>query len=152
MYRFLLVLHVLSAIALLGPTYLFPALPKLGDTTSVPLLRISQHIERMVIIFVVVQLITGVGLIFTDELQYIRDDFGHYWWLQLSIALFLVAAGIGTGYNAPRVRQALAATEAGDQETAARLMEPVEKITGPVLGVLATVIIVLMVWQPGSGR
>jgi hypothetical protein len=151
MYRFLLVLHVLAAIALLGPTYLFPALPKLGDTTSATLLKVSHHIERMVTLFVVVQLITGVGLIFTDEGSYLRNDFGHNWWLGLSIVLFLVAAGIGTGYNAPRVRQALAASEAGDREGAARLMEPVEKITGPVLGLLATVIIVLMVWKPGRG-
>jgi hypothetical protein len=148
MFTFLLVIHVLAAILLLGPTFLFPALPKLGDTTSVPLLEISHHIERMVSIFVVVQLVTGLGLLFSDEMQYARDDFGGQWWLWVSVLLFLVAAGIGTGYNAPRYRKALAASKAGDQSTAAKLLEPCEKITGPILGVIAVVIIVLMVWRP----
>jgi hypothetical protein len=148
MYTLLLVLHVLAAIALLGPTFLFPALPKLGDATSVPLLKVSHHIERMVMIFVVAQLVTGLGLIFSDELSYVRDDVGRQWWLWVSILLFVVAAGIGTGYNAPRYRQALAAAEAGDQSAAAALLQPVEKVTGPLLGLLAVVIIVLMVWRP----
>jgi hypothetical protein len=148
MYTPMLVIHVLAAIALLGPTFLFPALPKLGDATSVPLLKVSHHIERMVMIFVVLQLVTGLGLIFSDELSYVRDDFGGHWWLWVSIVLFVVAAGIGTGYNAPRYRQALAAAEAGDQSTAATLLQPVEKVTGPLLGLLAVVIIILMVWRP----
>ena len=151
MYTLLLVIHVFSAIALLGPTYLLPFLPQLvGDPTPNPLYRVAMHIERMVSIFVVVQLVTGVGLIFTDELTYIRDDFGRHWWLHLSMTLFVIAAGIGTGYNLPRTRKALAASSAGDTATAEALMAPVEKVTGPLLGVMGSVIIVLMVWQPGT--
>ena len=149
MYTLLLVIHVLAAIALLGPTYLLPFLPKLvASPMPHPVLQVVAHIERMVTIFVVVQLATGVGLIFTDELQYLRDDFGSYWWLHVSMLLFLIAAGIGTGFNLPRTRQALAASTAGDTDRAEALLAPVEKVTGPVLGLLGTVIIVLMVWQP----
>jgi hypothetical protein len=150
MYTLLLLIHIFAAIALLGPTYLLPFLPKLvGSPVPHPVLAVIMHIERMVAIFVVVQLVSGVGLIFTDQLQYIRDDFGSYWWLHLSMLLFLIAAGIGTGFNLPRTRKALAASSAGDTGTAEALLAPVEKVTGPVLGVLGTVIIVLMVWQPG---
>jgi hypothetical protein len=99
-------------------------------------------------IFLVVQLLTGVGLIFTPHNQYIRDDFGKYWWLQTSMLLFVIAGGIASGYNLPRIRKALEASEAGDTTTAATLLAPVEKITGPILGVLGAIIIVLMVWQP----
>jgi hypothetical protein len=149
MYTLLLVVHVLAAIALLGPTYLLPFMPKLvGTPAPHPAMQVIGHIERRVTLFVVVQLVTGLGLIFTDELEYLREDFGNQWWLWVSMVLFVVAAGIGTGFNVPRTRKALEASAAGDSETAAKLIEPMEKITGPLLGVIGTVIIVLMVWQP----
>ena len=72
------------------------------------MLQVSGHIERRVLLFVVVQLVTGLGLIFTDELEYVRADFGGQWWLWVSMALFVVAAGVGTGFNAPRIRKAVA--------------------------------------------
>jgi hypothetical protein len=149
MHTLMLVVHVLAAIALLGPTYLLPVLPKLvGSPTPHPAMQVIAHIERRVMIFVVIQLVSGLGLIFTDELQYVRDDFGSHWWLYVSMVLFVIAAGIGTGLNLPRTRQALEASSAGDTARAQELLDPIEKVTGPLLGVLGTVIIVLMVWQP----
>ncbi len=151
MYTLMLVVHVLAAIALLGPTYLLPFMPKLvGTPTPHPAMQVIAHIERRVTLFVVVQLVSGLGLLFTDELEYLRDDFGAQWWLWVSMILFVVAAGIGTGYNVPRTRKALEASAAGDTETATKLLEPMEKVTGPLLGVLGTVIIVLMVWRPSA--
>jgi hypothetical protein len=148
MFTVLLVIHVLAAIVLLGPVYLNPWLPRIVDTSSVPVLKVMKQIEQTAMIFLVVQLLTGVGLIFTDELQYIRDDFGKYWWLQTSMLLFVIAGGIASGYNMPRVRKALEASEAGDQTAAAAILAPIEKITGPLLGVIGVLIIILMVWQP----
>lgn len=108
------------------------------------------HIEQRVTVFAVVQLVTGLGLIFTDELGYVRDDFLAHWWLWVSMVLFVIAAGIGTGFNAPRVRKAIAASAAGNSAEAEELLAPVDKVTGPILGVVGTVIIVLMVWQPSA--
>jgi len=151
MYTFMLVVHVLAAIALLGPTFLLPALPKLvGSPSPHPVLQVVGHIEQRVTAFAVVQLVTGLGLIFTDELEYVRSDFLGQWWLWSSMALFVIAAGIGTGFNAPRVRKAVAASAAGNSAEAEELLAPIDKVTGPILGVMATVIIVLMVWQPSA--
>jgi hypothetical protein len=151
MYTLMLVVHVLAAIALLGPTYLLPVLPKLvGTPTPHPAMQVIAHIERRVMVFVVVQLVSGLGLIFTDELEYLRSDFASQWWLYVSMVLFVIAAGIGTGFNLPRTRQALEASQAGDAAKAQELLAPVEKVTGPLLGLVGTVIIVLMVWQPSA--
>jgi hypothetical protein len=150
MYRLLLVIHVLSAILLLGPAYLYPFLPRLVDTASVPVLKLMRLIERNFMIFLVVQALTGVGLIFSDGGIGLRNNFGKNWWLQLSMTLFIIAGGIGSGYNMPRVRKALEASEAGNEAEARTLLAPVEKVTGPLLGVIGAIIIVLMVWRPGA--
>ena len=47
------------------------------------------------------------------------------------MAVFFVMAGIGTGFCAPRTPKALAAAKEGDQETARKLMEPVDKVAVP---------------------
>src|SRR5664279_630346 len=105
MFTLLIVIHVLSAILLLGPTYLYPFLPRIVDTSSVPVLTVMKQIEQNVMIFLVVQLLTGVGIIFSSHEAGLRDNFGKNWWLQLSMTLFIIAAGIGSGYNTPRVRK-----------------------------------------------
>jgi hypothetical protein len=150
MFTLLIVIHVLSAILLLGPTYLYPFLPRIVDTSSVPVLKVMKQIEQNVMIFLVVQLLTGVGIIFSSHEAGLRDNFGKNWWLQLSMTLFIIAAGIGSGYNTPRVRKALEASEAGDQAAAKTFLQPVEKFTAPLLSVIMAVIVILMIWKPGQ--
>ena len=60
-----------------------------------------------------------------------------------------VLAGLGTGYAAPRMRKALKAGEAGDAAEVRRLLDPLDKVVGPILGVLTAVIVYLMLVQPG---
>jgi len=57
---------------------------------------------------------------------------------------------VASGYNAPRIRKAYEASEAGDQATATTLLEPLEKFTAPLVSVLMVVIVVLMIWKPGQ--
>ena len=147
MYKFLLFLHVFAAITMLGPTYLLPALAKMrSDPPSVTVLRIEYLIERYVTGFVVVALVTGVGLI--SQSPAVKGHFGDAHWLHLGIFLFVVNAGLGTGYAGPRMKKAIAAGEAGDTAEVRRLLDPLDKVVGPILGVIAAVIVYLMLIKP----
>jgi uncharacterized membrane protein len=147
MYNLLLFLHVLSVIAGLGPTYALPGLMKLrGDPPSAAVLRAEAVISRYATIALAVILVTGIGLISTSP--YVKGQFGDAHWLHLGIALFVVLAGLGTGYAAPRMRKAVAAAEAGDGAGVRRLLDPLDKVVGPILGLLGAVIVYLMLVKP----
>jgi len=147
MYNLLLFLHVLSVIAGLGPTYALPGLMKLrGDPPSAAVLRAEAVISRYATIAVAVILVTGIGLISTSP--YVKGQFGDAHWLHLGIALFVVLAGLGTGYAAPRMRKAVTAAEAGDGAGVRRLLDPLDKVVGPILGLLGAVIVYLMLVKP----
>ena len=147
MFKVLNFIHVFAAIAMLGPTYLLPALMKMrGDPPSVTVLRIEYLIEKYVTGFTVVALVTGIGLISTSPV--VKDNFGEATWLHISITLFLITAGLGTGYAGPRMRKAVKAGEAGDAAEVRRLLDPLDKVVGPILGLLAAAIVYLMVIKP----
>jgi uncharacterized membrane protein len=147
MYKFLLFIHVFATIVMMGPTFVLPATMKMrGEPPNPAVMKIEYVIERYVTWFVVVQLVTGIGLISTSPV--VKDNFGDQHWLHLAIALFVVYAGLGTGLAHPRMRKALKAAEAGDGGEVHRLMDPLDRIVGPVLGVLAAVIVYLMLIKP----
>jgi len=148
MYKFLLFLHVFAIIAMLGPTYALPGLMKLrGDPPSAAVLRAEHVISRFATVGVVVILVTGLGLI-SDSPAVKATGFGDAHWLHLAIALFVVLAGLGTGYAGPRMRKAVQAADAGDAAGVHRLLDPLDKVVGPILGVLAAVILYLMLIKP----
>ena len=139
--------HVFAAIAMLGPTYLLPALVKMrGAPPSVVVLRIEYVIHRYATAFAVVALVTGAGLMSTSPL--VNDRVSEAVWLHIAITLFLILAGIGTGYAGPRMRKAVTAGEAGDAAEVRRLLDPLDKVVGPIMGLLAAVILYLMLMKP----
>ena len=147
MYQFLLFLHVFAVIAMLGPTYALPAFMKLrGDPPSPVLLRAENMIARFATWGLVVILVTGIGLI--SESPAVKHHFGDAKWLHLSITLFVILAGLATGYAGPRMKKALTAGQAGDGAEVHRLLDPLDKIVGPILGVLTAVIVYLMLAKP----
>jgi len=146
-YRILVFVHVMSVIAGLGPTYALPALMKLrGDPPSPAVLRAEHAISRFATIGLGLILVTGLGLI--NESPAVKGHFGDAHWLHLAIALFVVLAGLGTGYAAPRMRKAVTAAEGGDGAGVRRLLDPLDKVVGPILGVLGAVIVYLMLIKP----
>ena len=147
MYKVLLFLHVLSVIVGLGPTFALPGLMKLrGDTPSPAVLRAEYIISRYASIGMGVILLTGLGLI--SESPAVIGGFGEARWLHISITLFLVYAGLGTGYAAPRMRKAVTAAQAGNATEVRRLLDPLDKVVGPILGVLLAAILYLMLIKP----
>jgi uncharacterized membrane protein len=146
-YQFLLFLHVFAVIAMLGPTFALPAFVKLrGDPPSPVILRAENVIGRFATWGLVVILVTGVGLI--SESPAVKGHFGDAHWLHLAIALFVVLAGLASGFALPRSRQALRAAEAGDGAGVRRLLDPLDKVVGPILAVLTAVIVYLMLAKP----
>jgi len=147
MYKVLLFLHVLSVIVGLGPTFALPGLMKLrGDVPSPAVLRVEYIISRYASIGLGVILLTGLGLI--SESPAVIDRFGEARWLHIGIALFIVYAGLGTGFAAPRMRKAVTAAEAGNAAEVKRLLDPLDKVVGPILGLLMAVILYLMLIKP----
>ena len=147
MYKVLLFLHVLSVIVGLGPTYALPGLMKLrGEPPSAAVLRAEYVISRYATIGLGVILLTGLGLI--SESPAVSGRFGDARWLHIGITLFIVLAGLGTGYAAPRMRKAVKAGEAGDTAEVRRLLDPLDKVVGPILGVLGAAIVYLMLIKP----
>jgi uncharacterized membrane protein len=146
-YKLLLFIHVFTAIAMLGPVFLLPALMKMrGDPPSVTVVRIEYTIEKYATAFTVVALATGAGLMSTSPL--LEDRIGEAVWLHIAVTLFLIVAGLGTGFVNPRVRKAVKAAEASDAAEVRRLMDPVDKVVGPVLSVLVAAILYLMLMKP----
>jgi uncharacterized membrane protein len=146
-YQFLLFLHVFAVIAMLGPTFALPAFMRLrGDPPSPVILRAEHLVARFASWGLVVILVTGIGLI--SESPAVKGRFGDAHWLHLAIALFVVLAGLGTGLAAPRLRKAVTAAEAGDGAGVRRLLDPLDKVVGPILGVLTAVIVYLMLAKP----
>lgn len=147
MYKLVLFIHVFAAIAMLGPVFLSPALMRMrGDPPSVTILRVEALIETYSAGFTVVALATGAGLMSTSPL--LEDRIGEAVWLHVAVTLFLITAGLGTGFVNPRVRKAVKAAEAGDAAEVRRLMDPVDKIVGPVISVLVAAILYLMLMKP----
>ena len=141
-----LFVHVLAGIVLLGPSGALPFLGRVrGSPPSPAVLRWADIMERQVAIFFGLQLLTGVALIF---LRHYNRDFGAARWLHVSLVLFVIAAAVAVGYNRPRVHRARRLAEVGRPEEAERMLHPVEKTTGAVLGVLITAIVWLMVTRP----
>ena len=148
MYRIVLFVHVFSVVALLGPTYLGPALAKLrGNPPSPVILRVETVMCRYGAAFFVVGLLSGLWLIWLSPFV---PDFGEARWLHTALGLFFIAAGIVTGFILPRVNKAAVAAEGGDAAEASRLMAPVDAVAGPVVGLLTAVILYLMLTKPWS--
>ena len=148
LYKVLLFLHVLAVIVGLGPTFALPGLVKLrGDAPSPAVLRVEYVIGRYASIGLGVILLTGLGLI--SESPAVIGGFGEARWLHIAITLFLVYAGLATGYAAPRMRKAVNAAQAGDAAGVQRLLDPLDKVVGPILGLLMAAILYLMLIKPG---
>jgi hypothetical protein len=146
-YKVLLFLHVFAVIAMLGPTYALPAFIKLrGDPPAPAILKAEFVVSRFATFGLAVILVTGLGLI--SDSPAVKGHFGDAHWLHLGIALFVVLAGLGSGYATPRLRKAAKAAEGGDSAAVRSLLDPLDKVVGPILGVLGAVIVYLMLIKP----
>jgi uncharacterized membrane protein len=147
MYHALLFIHVLAVVVGLGPTFALPGLIKLrGDAPSPAVLRAEYIISRYASIGLGVILLTGLGLI--SESPEVIGRFGDSRWLHIGITLFIVLSGLATGFAHPRMRKAVTAAQSGNSTEVRRLLDPLDKVVGPILGVLVAAILYLMLAKP----
>ena len=151
-----LILHVGGAIIAFGPTFVFPILGGMAGKEPMHVnfaLRLGERIEmRLVVPLAIFQAVTGVGLIWTVDI----DVFVHLW-LLLGITLYVIAMVIVFTNSMPVVRKLVEATStpppppapgspppSGPPPHIAALIRR-NQIGGMVLTVLLLTIIVLMV-------
>jgi uncharacterized membrane protein len=155
-FTILLVLHVMGAIIGLGPTFGFAIIgPAIGKqehpAASLALLKVMHAIEQKMVLplLAVVQLVSGIGLIYNRHLDagFFHSDRA---WLLAGIGLYIVALGLAMGVDVPAMGKLIHKAEAGQiDDEFGRLQKRVQKL-GPVLTVLALGIMILMIWKPGG--
>jgi Predicted integral membrane protein (DUF2269) len=114
MIQLFLVLHVLGAIAVFGPTFAFPLIsrqaaqsPQNGHFAAV----VMDMIERRIVIpGAIVQGITGVVLIVLTGWY---PNAGTYLWLSVSIVLYLIAVLYAIFVQAPAAEKMVKLTAGG---------------------------------------
>jgi len=152
--RVFLVLHVGMAVVMVGAGYAQPIVMaglKKGGANRIPLMRVSKGIAQgFTLPFLLIQPITGVGLILTTHDLWNPFRSANRW-LFTSIVLFAIIVVLDVFVSAPRIRRMHALAEAGDFDGEAfeKDLALLNKV-GPMLGILFLTITVLMIWKPGA--
>ncbi len=161
MLQLFLVLHVLGAIAVFGPTFAFPLIarhasrePQHGHFAAV----VTDAIERRIVIpGAIVQGITGVALILVLGLN-LTDP--AWRWLILGIVLYLIAVAYAVFVQAPASEKMVHLTAGGPPAGAPpagapagpppELVATAKKLQqgGMFLSVMIVAIVILMVTKP----
>src|SRR5215218_966400 len=129
MYRFLLLLHLVSAVAAFGPTLVLPLFTRQDPRAGAG--QVTAVLQRVVTPGLVGLIVFGSGLVATVEGD--RYSFSQAW---VSLACLVLV---------PRQRRMVAARTEGD---AARLARQSAGLFG-ALHLLLVIGLVLMVWKPG---
>ena len=109
MYKFLLTLHVLSAVVLIGP---FVLVAFMGDRAirrhdADDIRRSARLMARFAIGSFIVALFGAAALGLSDRYSFRTP------WVIISLTLWLIAMGVATGYTVPAMRRAAAMVEQG---------------------------------------
>ncbi len=125
MEEILLAIHILSAAAWIGTALFFgyagPRFRHIGGPAVTGWIQVALgSIPRFIAPAAVLTLLSGLGLVMVAE-EWGFDD-GFVW---IGVVVFVVVLGLGLGWNAPNLRQALAALEDGDMPTVAASMKKV---------------------------
>ena len=162
MFTLLLFLHVFGAIAVFGPTFIFPIIASRAQKSpqhSHFAAELSEFIETKVVIpGAIVQGITGLLLIVTAGF----DVTSSAWrWLAIAIVLYLIAIIFAITVQAPAAAKMVQLTSAmsGPPPAGAPAGPPPEIVAtgkklaqgGQLLGVLVILIVLLMVVKPSIG-
>lgn len=146
----LLVIHILSAAAWIGAGLFFgyagPRFREIGGPAVSGWVRVALGaIPRFVAPAAVLTALSGAVLVLVE------DEYGWgdaFVWIGLTV--FVVVLAIGLGWNAPKMRTALAALESGDMPTVAAAMRNVF-YAGVVIIVLLVFAEFAMVFRLGAG-
>ena len=155
LFPWLLLIHVLSAIAGFGPTFAFSVIGAMGGAEPQHANFATRISERLTTRFVypaaIVQLITGFGMILVAPLDLTSRGF---WWLDIAIVLFVINLSYSYLVAHPRVVRIIEMTAAppppdasGPPPALVGLIRGVQR-GGIFMTVLLVIIIFLMVVKP----
>jgi hypothetical protein len=146
-----LILHILAVVAAFGPTFAFGVIAALGRKKPEHIAFAAEAMDtiqrRMVIPAAAVVPILGTLLIYTGHFDLWKSE-----WLLIAIGLYIVLFGFAVfvqNPNSARMVQLLATPGGGTSPEAAALGKKLQ-MGGSILGTLVLIILVLMVWRPGS--
>ena len=109
LFPWFLFAHLLGAIIAFGPTFSFPIIGRLGSQERIHAnfaTRVSYALSHVQVLpFAIVQGITGVGLIFTGNIDVMKAP-----WLIVGIVLYLIALGYAIFVQTPTVRRIIMMT------------------------------------------
>jgi uncharacterized membrane protein len=160
MFQLFLFLHVMGAIAVFGPTFVFPVITAQARKSpqNFPFAAtLSEYIERRIVIpGAIVQGITGVALIFILGTDLTSSTSR---WLVAGIILYLIAISFAIlvqAKNAERMVHLMASMPPGPPPAGAPAGPPPEiaelgkklQQGGMILTVLIVLIVILMVTKP----
>ena len=153
MSNFFFFLHILGAVAAFGPGFAFPFIGAIGSKTpgSFPLIaKLGEALgKKLIIPMAVLVLISGLGMVYTREINLIRSP-----WLLAALLIFLGALTISLGVQLPTAtklaRIAEQQTQPGPPPPEAMALVKRQRITGMVLLLLFIVVLALMVFKPGG--
>ncbi|HEX9697555.1 MAG TPA: DUF2269 family protein [Actinomycetota bacterium] len=150
----LLVIHIVGAIAGIGPTFAFSVLGKIatqgGDRTLFAMEAMKEiNLKIVTPVAAITQPVTGALLIFKTG----RDaNFFKHEWLVMGIVFYLILMVLSYGPEWKRQNRMIDALKAGRGGSDEFLKDMrAAKAMGPVFGVLTLAIAVLMVWKPLDG-
>lgn len=153
MYRTtLFVIHILGAIAGIGPTFAFGVLGKLSgqmQDQAVGLLTAMLDIEKKIVtpVALFTQPLTGVLLIFETGRNV---GFFQREWLVIAIVLFAIILYLSYLVDQPAIHRTVTAMKTGEGVGSPQFQKDIRTAQrlGPLFGVMTVVIIILMVWKP----
>lgn len=150
----LMVVHILGAVVGIGPTFAFsilgPAAGKAGREGALALLEGMLQIERKLVtpVALVTQPLSGALLIFETGRN---NGFFQREWLVVSIVLYATILFLSYIVDTPAIRRVVAGIRDGATDTPEfqRSLKLTQRL-GPLFGIMAVTIVILMVWRPGD--
>lgn len=147
LYGGLVLIHVLSAVIGMGPSFIFPIIQSYGTTKqSLQLINhIIEKVEKVVTIGSIVLLVTGLSMGALNPAL-----FSQAWYIT-SIILFFVALYLAVGFAGKRTNQALAILDShkgDDVPTEVKTLNKSIGMAGAGSAFIAVVMIFLMSVKP----
>jgi Predicted integral membrane protein (DUF2269) len=147
LYTVVLFLHVLGAVAFIGPTLAYLAMDPIVDRAGPDAQALYWRLRGAIGTWV----ITGGGTILLLAGIYLAVDTERFeeWWVGFALLALVVLLGVGGGYFAPTERKLAEAAEGGGaggaeyRERARRL-----RLVGWIWTAVALIVLFLMVTQP----
>lgn len=150
----LLVLHVLGAIAGIGPTFAFSVLGRMasaGGERTLFAMEAMKAINLKIVtpVAAITQPLTGILLIVETGRH---NNFFKHEWLVIAVVLYAIILILNYGPEWKRQNRMIAMIKDGKAGTPEFAKDvKVASALGPVFGVITVTIAILMVWKPLDG-